>query len=183
MAKRILLLASGAGSLAQAIIAADLDCEIVGLISDRACGALEIAKEAGIYEELVPYISDRLAWNNSLLLAAEKLNPDLVVSLGFMRILAGDFLSRFKTINTHPALLPRYPGAHAVRAALADEAKESGTTVHWVDVGIDTGLIIDQRVVAILSTDTEATLHERIKIAERQLIVETLEKWISRGFI
>jgi phosphoribosylglycinamide formyltransferase-1 len=97
-----------------------------------------------------------------------------------MRILSAEFVERFKVINTHPALLPNFPGAHAVRDALAAGASKTGTTVHWVDAGVDTGEIIAQQVVEIAAGDTEASLHERIKIAERGLIVEVLRELLPR---
>ena len=97
-----------------------------------------------------------------------------------MRILAPEFVERFATINTHPALLPNYPGAHGVRDALAAGATKTGSTVHWVDAGIDTGAIIAQKEVDVLPQDDEASLHERIKIVERALIVETLKEFIEK---
>jgi len=93
-----------------------------------------------------------------------------------MRILSERITSRFKIINSHPALLPLYPGAHAVRDALAAGATETGTTIHWVDAGVDTGQVIAQERVEILPGDTEESLHERIKIVERGLIVATIAK-------
>jgi len=93
-----------------------------------------------------------------------------------MRILSADFLDKFKVINSHPALLPNFPGAHAVRDALLAGVSETGCTVHWVDEGVDTGEIIAQAKVEIEAGDNEATLHERIKIVERKLIVETLRE-------
>lgn len=98
-----------------------------------------------------------------------------------MRILDRKFVEKFRTINSHPSLLPKYPGAHAVRDALADNAMETGSTVHWVDEGIDTGAVIEQRKVEVVPNDTEESLHERIKIKERELIVETLQKFIDSG--
>jgi len=98
-----------------------------------------------------------------------------------MRILAPDFVTHFKVINTHPSLLPLFPGAHAVRDALAAGAEVTGTTVHWVDSGLDTGPVISQRSVSVEPGDDESTLHERIKIAERALIVETLAEYGRTG--
>jgi phosphoribosylglycinamide formyltransferase-1 len=97
-----------------------------------------------------------------------------------MRILPEAITNRFKIINSHPALLPLYPGAHAVRDALADGAKKSGTTIHWVDAGIDTGEVIAQEEVDILEGDTEESLHERIKIVERGLIVATIQQLLPQ---
>ena len=178
---RIILLASGTGSLAQAIIDANLNLEILALISDKDSESLKRAKSAGIESIYLPVEESRNDWDKKLIEVVEKFNPDLVVSVGFMRILNKEFVEKFRTINTHPALLPNFPGAHAVRDALTAGAKVTGTTVHWVDEGVDTGAVIEQREVAIESDDDEASLHERIKIAERALIVETLQKFIDSG--
>jgi phosphoribosylglycinamide formyltransferase-1 len=126
-------------------------------------------------------LEDRTSWDNQISEEMAKLNPDLVVSVGFMRILAKEFVTRFPTINTHPALLPNFPGAHAVRDALISGASVTGSTVHWVDAGVDTGSIISQKEVVILPQDDESSLHERIKIVERELIVETLQSFIADG--
>ena len=181
MPKRILLLASGSGSLAQAILDAEVfhKADFVGLISDKESLALDRARAHGVKDFYLPMKADRREWNREIFELVQSLRPDLVVSVGFMRILAADFVSEFKVMNTHPALLPLFPGAHAVRDALAAGASQTGTTVHWVDAGVDTGPVISQREVAILPTDTEESLHERIKIAERNLIVETLTHWID----
>ena len=122
----------------------------------------------------MPMKSDRNQWNNELLQAVARCEPDLVVSAGFMRILSPDFVAKFRAINSHPSLLPHFPGAHAVRDALAAGVTETGCTIHWIDSGVDTGAIIAQIPLPIRSGDTEASLHERIKIAERALIVETI---------
>ena len=93
-----------------------------------------------------------------------------------MRSLSADFVSRFKIINSHPSLLPKFPGAHAVEDALAAGVELTGATIHWVDEGVDTGKIIAQVAVPILSGDDKESLHERIKIAERKLIVQTIKE-------
>jgi len=182
---RIVLLASGNGSLAQSIIDAKqagvLNLEILELIADKECVAIERAKAAGIATKCLPLLKNRLTWDNQIFEAVSRLNPDLVVSVGFMRILAASFVAKFPTINTHPALLPSFPGAHAVRDALESGVHITGSTVHWVDAGIDTGAIIQQQEVAVLPQDDEASLHERIKIVERALIVETLQRFIADG--
>ena len=179
MPKKIVLLASGAGSLAKAVIEAKLNLEIAIVISDRPAPVLEIAYQNGIPGKLINFsdYENRQKWGEALFDAVETVDPDLVVSVGFMRILPPRFVERFRTINTHPALLPDFPGAHAVRDALKAGATESGTTVHWVDAGIDTGKVINQVRVAVNPGDTEELLHERIKIEERKLIVETLRKF------
>ena len=179
---KILLLASGGGSLAKAIVDAQIaGVEILGILSDKDSPALEIARSSGIKDFYLPMISDRALWNQGLIDQVEVLAPDLVVSVGFMRILSKEFITRFKTINTHPALLPLYPGAHAVRDALADGATKTGTTVHWVDEGVDTGPVIAQKELEIRSGEGEESLHERIKILERSLIVETLTHFAQSG--
>ena len=182
---RVVLLASGSGSLAQSIIDArdsdKLNIEILQLISDKQSQAIERASAAGISTTYLPMVEDRSIWDTQLFETVEKLNPDLVVSVGFMRILAAPFVSKFPTINTHPALLPKFPGAHAVRDALNAGAQVTGSTVHWVDAGIDTGTVIAQKEVVVLPQDDESSLHERIKIVERELIVETLQSFIAHG--
>jgi phosphoribosylglycinamide formyltransferase-1 len=182
---KIVLLASGTGSLAQAIIdakrAGDLDLEILALVSDRESQVLQRASSAGIIAKHLPMTSDLEIWDTQLLDYVSDLKPDLVVSVGFMRILAKAFVENFRTINTHPALLPNFPGAHGVRDALAAGVTKTGATLHWVDSGVDTGAIIAQKEVEVFPTDDESTLHERIKIVERALIVETLKNFIISG--
>ena len=176
MRKRVVILASGTGSLAQAIFDAhDLDIQIVAVVSDNPKAAvLDRAKAASINTAVVELTGDRVAWNKQLFDQVDQYQPDLVVSAGFMKILSSDFVNTFPTINSHPALLPEFPGAHAVRDALAAGVSVTGTTVHWVDDGVDTGPIITQMEVPVLPTDDEATLHERIKKVERGLIVATI---------
>ena len=147
----------------------------MALISDKDSESLKRAKSAGIKSIYLPVEESRNDWDKKLIEVVEQFNPDLVVSVGFMRILSADFVKRFKIINSHPALLPNFPGAHAVRDALAAGVTQTGCTVHWVDAGVDTGEVIAQRSVDVLPTDDEASLHERIKIAERELIVETIK--------
>ena len=176
MAHRVVILASGSGTLAQAIFDAhELDIEIVSVISDVSHAAvLDRAKSLGIPTQVIPLGDSRQEWNKEIIETVAGLKADLVVSAGFMRILPADFINRFPTINSHPALLPEFPGAHAVRDALAAGVTVTGTTVHWVDDGIDTGPIITQMEVPVLPNDDEATLHERIKKVERGLIVATI---------
>ena len=185
MGKKVVLLASGSGSLAKAIFGSvasgELKLDIVSLISDRDSLALDVAREAGVQSQLVNYkdFPDRSSWGSELLKTISAHQPELVVSVGFMRILPPEVVNSFEIINTHPALLPLFPGAHAVRDALDAGAQETGTTVHWIDVGVDTGEIISQRKVSIQRNDSEESLHERIKIQERELIVETLHRFAS----
>ena len=180
MTAKIVVMASGQGSLAQAIFDAvaigEIDAKIVEVISDKPdAKVLERAIDAGLPCFVHPMQKDRLVWDAQLIEHVDALQPDLVVSAGFMRILSLNFVARFKMINTHPALLPAFPGAHAVRDAIAAGVPVSGATVHWVDAGVDSGPLIAQAQVAVLPSDDESTLHERIKIVERGLIVATLK--------
>ena len=187
MADRVLLLASGTGTLARAILEADkkgdLQIDIVGLISDKEAPVLDVAASYGVPSFHLPMRSDRVKWNSEIFEKAQSLRPNLIVSVGFMRLLAPDFVQAFKVINTHPSLLPLFPGARAVQDALAAGVSVTGTSVHWVDAGLDTGPVIAQRQIDVLPGDDEDTLHERIKIAERTLIVETLMKYGRTGVL
>lgn len=183
MAKRVLVLVSGSGTLLQAVIDAvargELGIELVAVGSDRSDAAgLSRARAAHIPTFVVPLSRglDRALWDEKLRDAVGSYEPDLVVGAGFMRLVGSAFLARFggRMINSHPALLPSFPGAHAVRDALAHGVKVTGTTIFWVDEGVDTGAIIAQVPVDVLPDDTEATLQERIKQAERVLLVDTL---------
>jgi len=179
--KKVVILASGSGTLARAIFAAEKGYQIIALICDQpAAKVISIATEFNIKVELLELIGDRTKWDQELLSLVRKYQPDLVVSAGFMRILAPQFVQTFKVINSHPALLPLFPGAHAVRDTLAAGAKETGTTIHWVDEGVDTGEVIAQERLEIRSTDTEESLHERIKVIERGLIVVTIPQVLAR---
>jgi phosphoribosylglycinamide formyltransferase-1 len=176
---KLLLLASGTGSLAQAVIDAGFD--IAAVASDvPGAQVLDRAAAANIATKLIEFKRPREVWDSELINYVESVNPDLIVSVGFMRILSAEFVSKFKVINSHPALLPNFPGAHAVRDALAAKVNQTGCTVHWVDAGVDTGQVIAQVAVDVLPTDDEASLHERIKIAERQLIVRTIKSLESQ---
>jgi phosphoribosylglycinamide formyltransferase-1 len=178
--KRIVILASGSGTLAQEIIDSNFSsegAEVVALICDKpGAQVLQRAEVAHVESYLIPMTEDRNIWNIELENLIAALRPTLVVSAGFMRILPEKITSRFRIINSHPALLPSFPGAHAVRDALAAGAKETGTTIHWVDAGVDTGEVITQEKVEVLAGDTEESLHERIKIIERGLIVATIRR-------
>ena len=176
MRKRVVILASGTGSITQAIIdATDLDIQIVAVVSDKAdAKMLDRARQAKINTSVIELKDDRAAWDKQLFDQVNQYQPDLVISAGFMKILSADFVNFFPTINSHPALLPDFPGAHAVRDVLAAGVTVTGVTVHWVDAGVDTGPIITQMEVPVLPGDDEATLHERIKKVERGLIVATI---------
>ena len=126
---------------------------------------------------------DRPTWDAAIADATAAHRPDLIVSAGFMKILGPEFLSRFigRVVNTHPALLPSFPGAHAVPDALNYGVKVTVCTVHLVDAGMDTGPILAQEAVEVLDGDDEDTLHERIKVVERRLLVDVLAAVANRG--
>jgi phosphoribosylglycinamide formyltransferase-1 len=187
---RLVVLVSGAGTNLAALLAAhDEDgypARVVGVVADRAsAGGLELARAAGVPTAVVAPgdFADRGAWDAALAEAIGVFRPDLVVSAGFMRILGAPVLRRWdgQVVNTHPALLPAFPGAHAVRDALAYGAKVTGSTLHVVDAGVDTGPVIAQVAVRVEPGDDEATLHERIKVAERRLLVDWVGRIVADG--
>lgn len=172
------------------IAAADGDhypARIVAVGVDRDCDAVGHAHTAEIEHfciELRDY-SDRAEWDSALTDAVAQCEPDLVVTAGFMKILGPRFIDAFagRIVNTHPALLPSFPGAHAVRDALAHGVKVTGSTVHLVDAGVDTGPILAQEAVPVRADDDEASLHERIKTVERRLLVEVIAAVATRGVV
>ena len=185
------MLASGSGSTLQALLDAVVDpaygAEVVAVGTDRpGARALERADRAGVPTVSVPLDGspDRAAWNDALAGAVAAHSPDLVVCAGFMRILSGSFLARFpqRVVNTHPALLPAFPGAHAVADALAYGVRVSGVTVHFVDEGVDTGPVIAQAAVPVLADDDEDALQSRIQEVERPLYVETVGRLARQGW-
>lgn len=121
-------------------------------------------------------------WDAALTEMVADYAPDLVVSAGFMKILGKRFLERFSVVNTHPALLPSFPGAHAVRDALDYGVHVTGCTVHLVDAGVDTGPVIAQSAVTVEAEDDEAALHERIKSVERELLVDVVGRMVRDGW-
>jgi phosphoribosylglycinamide formyltransferase-1 len=185
---RLVVLASGTGSLLASLLDAasgDYPARVVAVGTDRQCAALDIAAGAGVpaYTVRLGDHPDRAAWDGAITAATDAHRPDLVVSAGFMKILGPQFLSRFlgRVVNTHPALLPAFPGAHAVPDSLAYGVRVTGCTVHLVDAGMDTGPILAQEAVSVLEDDDEATLHERIKVVERRLLVDVLAAVATRG--
>ena len=181
------MLASGQGTLLQSVIdMAPESVQIVAVGTDRQCPALERAEAAGLETFLVEYRpsqTDRAQWNRDLAEAIAAFEPDVVVSAGFMRIIGADVVERFAghIINTHPALLPAFPGAHAVEDAVNYGVRVTGSTVHIVDSGVDTGPILAQKAVAVELDDTPESLHERIKTVERQLLVDVLTQVAAHG--
>jgi phosphoribosylglycinamide formyltransferase-1 len=185
---RLVVLASGTGSLLNSLLAAAVDdypARVVALGVDRDCRAVEIAAAASVPTFIVRLGDhpNRDAWDAAITAATAAHSPDLIVSAGFMKILGPQFLSRFcgRTLNTHPALLPAFAGAHAVPEALAYGVKVTGCTVHLVDAGMDTGPILAQEPIPVFDGDDEETLHERIKVIERRLLVDVVAAMATRG--
>lgn len=183
MAARIVVLASGSGTTLQAILDdAVLRPHVVAAGTDvPPCTAMQRAAAAGIptFAAVLRDHPDRDAWNDALGQAMAEHDPDLVVLAGFMRILGPKIVSRFRIVNTHPALLPAFPGAHAIRDALAAGATTTGVTVHWVDEGVDTGPAIAQIAVPVEPDDDETSLRERIQAAEKPLYVKAIRELIG----
>ena len=183
------MLASGSGSTLQALLdaAAASSYDVVAVGSDKpGARALQRAAQAGVptFSCALADSPDRDAWNLALADAVQQHAPDLVVCAGFMRILSQDFLARFpgRVVNTHPALLPSFPGAHAVADALAYGVRVSGVTVHFVDEGVDTGPVIAQAAVPVLDGDDEQSLQTRIQDVERPLYVEAIDRLAREGW-
>jgi phosphoribosylglycinamide formyltransferase-1 len=161
--------------------------QVVAVGTDRpGARALERAAAAGVPAFTVALADspDRTTWNAALADAVAAYEPDLVVCAGFMRILSTDFLARFplQVVNTHPALLPSFPGAHAVADALAYGVRVTGVTVHFVDEGVDTGPVIAQAAVPVQEDDDEASLHARIQGVEQPLYVEAVGRLAREGW-
>jgi phosphoribosylglycinamide formyltransferase-1 len=183
----VAVLLSGTGSLCEALLAATDDpaypADVVVVGSDRDADGLEHARRRGIptFTCAATDHPDRAAWDRALAAELRAFEPDLVVSAGFMKLVGPAVLDAFggRLINTHPALLPAFPGAHAVRDALAAGVPVTGATVHVVDAGVDTGPVLTQRQVPVLPGDDEARLHERIKAVERELLVQTVAQLVT----
>jgi phosphoribosylglycinamide formyltransferase 1 len=186
---RLVVLASGEGRTLQALLDAaarpDFGAQVVAVGTDRdGVRALDRARTAGVATFTVRLSDhpDRAAWDAALADELRRHSPDLVVCAGFMRILGQAVLEHFpqRVVNTHPALLPAFPGAHAVREALAHGVKLTGVTVHLVDEGVDTGPVVAQAAVPVLPGDTEQSLHARIQDVEQPLYVEAVGR-LARG--
>jgi phosphoribosylglycinamide formyltransferase-1 len=186
---RLAVLVSGGGSILQALLDASADpaygaaVTVVGADRDAVEG-LARAERAGVPTFVLPVsdFSGRDDWDAALTDAVAAHAPHLVVSAGFMKILGKRFLERFTVVNTHPALLPSFPGAHAVLDALDYGVQVTGCTVHLVDAGVDTGPVISQAAVPVEDHDDEASLHERIKSIERQLLVDVVGRMVRDGW-
>jgi phosphoribosylglycinamide formyltransferase 1 len=188
---RLVVLVSGEGTNLQALIDAcgdaDYGARVVAVGADRnMINALARAAQAGI-----PCFTVRRAdyparedWDAALARACLDHAPDLIVLAGFMKVVGQPFLGAFggRCVNTHPALLPSFPGPHGVRDALAHGVKVTGCTVHIVDEGVDAGPIVAQACVPVADDDDEGTLHERIKVAERALLVGTVGRMVREGW-
>jgi len=186
---RVVVLASGAGTLLQALLDAQgrAPLTVAALVCDRAgAPALERAAAAGVATSVLAPADapDRAAWDARLAAALVALEPDLVVCAGFMRVLGPAVLQALggRIVNTHPSLLPAFPGGRAVRDALEHGVRVTGCTAHLVDDGVDTGPVLAQRAVEVLDGDDEAALHERIKVAERRMLVDVLTLMVRSGW-
>jgi phosphoribosylglycinamide formyltransferase-1 len=177
---RLVVLISGGGSNLRALLEASDDAEfparVVAIGADRDAEGLAHAEEFGIPGFVVPFgaFESRETWGDELLDQLRQWEADLVILSGFMRLLPPRVVEALSPalLNTHPAYLPEFPGAHAVRDALAAGVTETGASVIVVDNGVDTGPVVAQRRVPVLPGDTEARLHDRIKVVERQLLVD-----------
>jgi phosphoribosylglycinamide formyltransferase 1 len=191
MRARLVVLVSGEGTNLQALIDAcrdpDYGAEVVAVGADRdGVNGLTRAQQAGIVTFTVRLKDHpgRPEWDVALTAACHKYAPDLVVLAGFMKLVGQPFLDSFggRCVNTHPALLPSFPGTHGVRDALAHGVKVTGCTVLVVDDGVDAGPIVAQACVPVADDDDETTLHERIKVAERALLVGTVGRMVREGW-
>ena len=191
MNARLVVLVSGAGTNLQALIDASEDpaygAAIVAVGADRdGIAALDRAKDANIptFSVKVGNFPTRDAWDDALAATCAEYRPDLIVCAGFMKLVGKAFLAQFggHCLNTHPALLPSFPGMHGVRDALTYGVKVTGCTVFLVDEGVDAGPVLAQAAVSVRDDDDEATLHERIKVAERALLVDTVGRMAREGW-
>jgi phosphoribosylglycinamide formyltransferase-1 len=188
---RLVVLVSGGGTNLQALLDAAADpaygAEVVAVGSDRAGTGGEQRAAARGLPTFVRRLSDagsREEWDRSLTEAVAAHEPDLVVLAGFMKLVGPAFLARFggRTVNTHPALSPSFPGMHGPADALAYGVKVTGCTLFVVDDGVDTGAIVDQRAVRVADDDTAESLHERIKEVERAMLVESVGRMAREGW-
>ncbi len=178
----LVVLISGGGSNLRSLLDAAEDAEfparVVAIGADRDAEGFTHAERFGVPTFSVAWSSypDRESWGDALLEQVESWSPDLVILSGFMRLLPPRVVSALspRLVNTHPAYLPEFPGAHAVRDALAAGATETGASVILVDEGVDSGPVLAQERVPILASDTEGTLHDRIKLVERRLLVQVV---------
>jgi phosphoribosylglycinamide formyltransferase-1 len=181
----VVVLISGSGSNLRALLDAAANplypARILAVGSDNPAAGIEHAELHGVPTFVVEpgRFATREAWADALLANIKHFEPDLVVLAGFMKILPPNFVQALSPnlINTHPSLLPEFKGAHAVRDALAAGATRTGVTIHVVDEGVDTGPHLAQAEVQIHPGETEAALHERIKVVERELLVDVVKQF------
>ena len=181
----VVVLISGSGSNLRALLDSAANplypARILAVGSDNPAAGLEHAELHGVPTFVVEpgRFASREAWAEALLANIKHFEPDLVVLAGFMKILPPNFVQALSPnlINTHPSLLPEFKGAHAVRDALAAGATRTGVTIHVVDEGVDTGPHLAQAEVQIHPGETEAALHERIKVVERELLVDVVKQF------
>lgn len=185
---RLVVLVSGAGTNLQALLDACADpsygARVVAVGADRDdIEGLARADRAGVptFVAKVADYTSREHWDRAVSDKVAAFEPDLVVSAGFMKLLSTDFLERFLTLNTHPALCPAFPGMHGPRDALEHGVKVTGATLFVVDAGVDTGPIVAQVPVEVAEDDDVASLHERIKAAERAMLVDTVGRIAREG--
>jgi phosphoribosylglycinamide formyltransferase-1 len=184
----VVVLISGSGSNLLALLKATKNplfpAKVLAVGSDKPAPGLEHADLYGVPTFVVEekHFANRDSWAEKLGDNISHLDPDLIILAGFMKVLPKSFVTKFspRIINIHPALLPSFPGAHAVRDALASGARETGATVHIVDEGVDTGPILAQEAVTVLPADDENTLHERIKLVEHKLLIDTVKFLASK---
>ena len=191
MRSRLVVLVSGTGTNLQALIDAcqqpGYGAEIVAVGADRGgIAGLDRAAQAGItaFVHRVKDYPDRAAWDAALTESVQAYRPDLVVLAGFMKLVGPIFLAAYggRCVNTHPALLPSFPGMHGVRDALDYGVKVTGCTVLIVDAGVDAGPVVAQASVPVQDDDDEASLHERIKVTERSLLTATVGRMVREGW-
>lgn len=177
---RLVVLVSGSGTnfadLLERTRAGRVPAEIIAVGADRECGGIGLAREAGLQTFVEPFEAPRDAWSERIADRIAAFEPDVIVLSGFMRLLSPGVVARFEPaiLNTHPAYLPEFPGAHGVRDALAAGATQSGASVIIVDSGVDTGPVLAQQRVPVLPEDTQDTLHDRIKLVERDLLASVI---------
>jgi formyltetrahydrofolate-dependent phosphoribosylglycinamide formyltransferase len=183
---RLVVLASGAGTTLQAVLdacrAPSFGAEVVAVGTDRpGTRAEQRAREAGIpcWTVTLADFGDRAAFDRAVAAELAAARPDLVVLAGYMKVLGAEVVRAFRIVNTHPSLLPAFPGGHAIRDALAYGVRITGCTVHEVDEGVDTGPVLAQAPVPVLADDTEDVLRARIQAVERGLYVDTIGRLVA----